>query len=453
MWQVLFRIPVRAGGLPDWFPLPVLVAAVILLVAAAAWYLSPRALFKVSAENWKSAAKWLAGFGVAVGVGLYAASIWWPEGIPVHGFGMMLFLAFLTCNWVAGRLARGVSFITVARGPKAGKDYLTETYPPEERQRRALDVIQDTAVLIFIGGLVSARMTYLFKTEEINSLGDLLLKLPMIWEGGIIFYGSLIGGLIVYLGIYFYLYHRRNARLDTFKLVDIAAPTLAIGLAIGRLGCLLNGCCYGQVACADCVVRPIHFPLSAPAALYRGGLVDLGYQTAAGFTLVDSHDDAAVVNKVAPNSAAERAGLRPGDRIVKANDKSIKSRDDLNAVFSGWPRGERLLRLELEDADGNSREVSFAPYTIGVHATQLYETISMLLLFLVLLAFRPLQTRDGQLMPLLMMGYGVHRWLNEMLRSDPRPEGLESWTSVALIVAGAILFVWLYTRPARAKGS
>jgi prolipoprotein diacylglyceryltransferase len=77
----------------------------------------------------------------------------------------------------------------------------------------------------------------------------------------------------------------------------------------------------------------------------------------------------------------------------------------------------------------------------------------MFLLFLLLLAFRPLQTRDGQLMPLLMMGYGVHRWLNEMLRSDPRPEGLESWTSVALIVAGAILFVWLYTRPARAKGS
>jgi phosphatidylglycerol:prolipoprotein diacylglycerol transferase len=77
----------------------------------------------------------------------------------------------------------------------------------------------------------------------------------------------------------------------------------------------------------------------------------------------------------------------------------------------------------------------------------------MFILFGLLLAYWPLRTRDGQLMPLLMMGYGVHRYLNELLRNDPRPVGLESWTSVALVVAGAILFVWLYARPIRAKAT
>ncbi|HEV3146401.1 MAG TPA: prolipoprotein diacylglyceryl transferase family protein [Gemmataceae bacterium] len=448
MYQVLFRIPVRAGWLPDNFPLPALVAVIILLLAAAAWFLAPRGLLNFASETWRNAAKWLAGFGVAVGLGMYIASLYWPDGIPVHGFGMMLFVAFLMCNWVAGTLATGVTFMTVASGPKAGKDFLAETYPPEERHRRALDVIQDTAVLIFVGGLVSARVTSLMYSN--HPIESWLWELPRIWEGGIILYGSVFGGAIAYAGCWLYWYRRHNARLDTFKLTDIAAPTLAVGLAIGRIGCLLNGCCYGQVACADCVVAPIHFPLSAYS---RYELVKHGYQTAAGFTLAEPSfpRDDAIVGKVAPDSAAERAGLQPGERIVKANDTAVRTRADLDGVLSNWPRGERELRLEVEDEDGNRRELSFAPRTIGLHPTQVYETISMFILFWVLLAYRPLQARDGQLMALFMMGYGLHRYLNELLRMDDRPEGFEKWWSVALVAAGAILFVWLFTRPARAK--
>jgi phosphatidylglycerol:prolipoprotein diacylglycerol transferase len=81
-----------------------------------------------------------------------------------------------------------------------------------------------------------------------------------------------------------------------------------------------------------------------------------------------------------------------------------------------------------------------------VHPTQLYEVVSMALLFLVLTAYYPLRRRPGQVMAVLMAGYGVHRYLNELLRDDPRPQGLESYTSIFLIAAGIVLWLYLQLR-------
>jgi prolipoprotein diacylglyceryltransferase len=457
MQQVLFFIPVKADWLPPFLPLPLLVFLVVLLFAAAAWFLAPRQLFGVPAESWKNTAKWLCGFGAAVGAGLYAASIYWPGGIPVHGFGMMLFVAFLLCNWVGGQLAKHGKFLTVASGPNQGKDYLDVTYPTEERTRRAQDFIQDTSVVLFICGLMGARITYILKENPPDSLWSFLIQLPMIWEGGIIFYGSMIGASVAFFAWYLFYYHYKKIRLDAFKLADIAAPPLALGLCLGRIGCLLNGCCYGQVACADCTVAPIHFPLSAPS---RFNLVRDGLQTAAGFTFDEFQPRAvgAIVGKVEPHSEAALAGLRPGDTIVEANDKPVDGPSDLDYVLSmeNWPRGGKELRLKIRDPNGGEpRLIAFKPTTIGLHPTQVYESISMFFLFWMLLAFWALRTHDGQVMALMMTCYGIHRWLNERLRNDPRPEGFETYSSVVLIICGAALFfalwLWPMIQPAKAE--
>jgi prolipoprotein diacylglyceryltransferase len=349
---------------------------------------------------------------------------------------------------VAGRLAAGTSFLTVARGANAGKEFLSATYPAEERARRGQDLIQDTSVVLFIGGLLGARITYLLKDPQINSVWKFLLALPMIWEGGIIFYGSVIGGIVVYAGWYLYLWYFRNIRIDTLKLVDIAAPALALGLCLGRIGCLLNGCCYGQVACSTCAVTPVHFPLSAPS---RYPLVSSGFQTAAGFTFSKTqspHTDGAIVGDVQPHSAAAVAGLRPNDVIVAANGKAVEAPADLDDLLSidNWPRGGRELTLVVRDPQKGEQTLSFTPYTIGLYPTQVYESVSMFILFWVLLAFFPIRMADGQVMALMMMCYAVHRWLNEMLRNDPRPEGFESQSSIGLLAAGLAFFVWLYFR-------
>src|SRR3954471_16357263 len=160
-----------------------------------------------------------------------------PDGIPVYGFGMMLFLAFIACTWLAARRS--------------------------EREGIRKETIQDLAIWIFLGGLIGARVTYLLTERPWLGFADFIKNLPAIWEGGIVFYGSLIGGTISYFVAYFLVFRKHGVR--TRRLLDAIPPSLAPGLWLGRLGCFLNGCCFGSVACASCpAVTPVAFPLAAP---------------------------------------------------------------------------------------------------------------------------------------------------------------------------------------------
>lgn len=346
------------------------------------------------------------------------------EGIPIYGFGMMLFLAFLICTWLAGRHAL--------------------------REGIAKETVQDLAIWIFVGGLLGARITYLLNENPRPGLWEFLKKLPMIWEGGIVLYGSVIGGVTSYFVAYYLIYRQRG--LQTRRFLDAIAPSVALGLALGRLGCFLNGCCYGQVACAECGVMAAHFPLSAPC---REVLVDAGYQTVAGFTLASpaaAGGEGVRVGAVDPASAAYAAGLRAGAVIVGVNGQPVQSRlelDRLLGTLTNWPRGRSSLELEYQPGPNEPTEtITIAPRTLGLYPTQVYETISMLLLMLVLLAYYPLRHNPGQICAVLMVGYGIHRYLNEILRDDPRPVGLESYGSVFLVVAGVLLWVWLWRKAA-----
>jgi phosphatidylglycerol---prolipoprotein diacylglyceryl transferase len=374
---------------------------------------------------------------------------WFPDGIPIYGFGMMLFVSFLVCTWLAGRRAERVGIPTT--------------------------FIQDLAIWIFVGGLLGARLTYLsnettwpslgelgfgkWLREVLGILGDMVLRLPRIWDGGIILYGSVVGALVGYLVGYLLVF--RKYKLSTLKLADVIAPTIAVGMALGRIGCFLNGCCYGQVACADCAVYAVHFPVAAPA---REALVDAGYQTVAGFTLAErqTRSGGALVGVVNPSSPAAAVGLRPGDLIVGVND-GVKEHEVRNSVdlastlgsLRGWPRGEPLVTLSVyhegdDPRAGDPVRLTFRPRTLGLYPTQPYEVVSMVLLFLLLLAYEPFRRHDGQVMAVLMMGYALHRYLNEILRDDPRPVWFERYSSVILFAAGALMWLWLQRRASRA---
>lgn len=98
--------------------------------------------------------------------------------------------------------------------------------------------------------IIGARIYYvIFSLEEFDSFWDIF----KIWEGGMAIYGGVIGGA---LGIVLYcLIHKKNF-LDVG---DIAAPSLVLGQAIGRIGCYFAGCCYG-IAVTDPSLT--WFPLS-----------------------------------------------------------------------------------------------------------------------------------------------------------------------------------------------
>jgi prolipoprotein diacylglyceryltransferase len=335
-------------------------------------------------------------------------------GLPIYGFGMMLFLAFVVCTWLASRRAERVGI-------------------PRER-------IQDLAIWLFVSGLLGARLAFIFAENRDVSLSVRLSQFFRVWDGGLVLYGSVAGGIVGYLLAYVFVL--RKHQISSWKLADVIAPAVAVGIALGRIGCLLNGCCYGAVACSHC--PSLSFPLPAPA---RFALVEEGYQTAAGFTLASPGREPARVGAVEPDSPAARSGLRAGDVIVEADGHEIHDAAELSSYLGDsmhWPRGKSDLTLAVLHP-GDKEQVTLPPirpWTLGLHPTQLYETISMVLLLFVLLAYEPFKRGDGELIAIVMVGYGLHRLLNESLRSDPRPEGLENYVSMLLIAAGLLLWVW-----------
>jgi prolipoprotein diacylglyceryltransferase len=511
MQQVLFRIPLKADWLPFGVPLWAVLLVLFLGVAALLYGCARYAgRWKLDQKNVQGAAVWVAVAGLIVGGLAYGFA---DSGLPIYGFGMMLFIAFVVCNWVGIRRA-------VSEGVRA-------------------ETIQDLAIWVILGGLIGARLTsFLSSARAPKNLWDFLVQFVSIWDGGIVLYGAVIGGLVSYLFAYCLVF--RKQRVSTLKLADILAPCLAIGLCLGRIGCFLNGCCYGQVACTNGPVVGVSFPLSAPP---RYELVNNGYQTAAGFTFVAGGgaivdnveaksleeklglarndvivqvDDAPVwtrddllryvnepppsakdekelrlevaspgvprrtvviapwkagvsvlhftlssipkpappvIDRIEPNSAAAAAGLKQGDVIEHADDRPILLAADLDQYigsFSTWPRGKNDLTLKVRSEDAAAaRTIHLWPWTLRLHPTQLYESISMFLLFWVLTFYYPFRRHDGQVMALLMICYAAHRYINELLRADERPEGFESWTSVVLFAAGVVMWLWLARRPAQ----
>jgi membrane-associated protease RseP (regulator of RpoE activity) len=129
--------------------------------------------------------------------------------------------------------------------------------------------------------------------------------------------------------------------------------------------------------------------------------------------------------------------------------------DRLDDLVRDWPRGKSRLQLSVE-RDGKTVDLpSFSPLTVGLYPTQLYETVSMVLLILLLLAFYPYRRHDGQLMVVLMIGYAVHRYLNETLRIEPSYTGgltLSQWGSVIVLVLALVMegYLW-WSMPSRWK--
>jgi phosphatidylglycerol:prolipoprotein diacylglycerol transferase len=265
-----------------------------------------------------------------------------------------------------------------------------------------------------------------------------------IWDGGLVFYGSVIGGAVGYFLAYFLVLQKYG--ISNWQMADIIAPCTALGLALGRVGCLLNGCCYGNVACPDC--PSVSFPLPSPP---RVAMVARGYQTAAGFT-VESWTP--VVSRVEPGSPASAAGLRPGDQIIKVGVNDVAVLRDLDDAFRSaqWPRGQNELTLTVKRGGEPVRLPPFVPRTVGLHPTQVYESVSMVFVFLLLMAYYPFRRRDGEVMVLFMVCYGVHRFLNEMLRVDTDPVAfgmtLSQNISVAVLLLAALLMLVLWRRPA-----
>jgi phosphatidylglycerol:prolipoprotein diacylglycerol transferase len=132
------------------------------------------------------------------------------EPLPIYGFGVML-CAALAAGW----------FLCLAHA---------------ERDGLSRDAVAGTYFAAAVSGLLGARLLYvLTNLRDFTSLADALA----FRSGGLVFYGGALGGLA---GSFLYA---RHYRVPWLAWADVAAPSLALGSTLGRVGCYLAGCDYG----------------------------------------------------------------------------------------------------------------------------------------------------------------------------------------------------------------
>ncbi|MGF1632886.1 MAG: prolipoprotein diacylglyceryl transferase [Phycisphaerae bacterium] len=282
--------------------------------------------------------------------------------LPVFGYGLMLVIGFLTAIELARYLARRVGIDP--------------------------DVPTNLGILALVSGVAGARIVYLLQyggTYFDPSAGFVtnLVAAVDIRSGGLVYYGGFLGGFGV-LFVYALL-----KKLPIRRTMDIAAPALAIGIAFGRIGCLLNGCCWG----ANCELPwALEFPYESPPYVeaWRNGEID-----------------------VPPELLVQTA---EGDRLVPA--EQARTLPDLRALAE-------------------------AQHSPAVHPTQLYSAITGFGIAAVVLLFLTLPHAAGQGLGLVMMLEGASRFVIEGLRIEPQYAlglTLSQWLGVCVVLAGLALF-------------
>lgn len=160
----------------------------------------------------------------------------------VNSYGVMLALAFIF----------GI-FLALKKAEKRGIDNNT---------------IINLAFIVMISAIVGSRLFYvLFHLEEFKGRW-IYTFLPIqpdgsIGLGGLIFLGGFLGALLSG-AIYIHM-----KKISFWKVVDSVTPSLALGLFFGRIGCFLNGCCFGKACDLPWAVT---FPPNSPAGYQMAGI-------------------------------------------------------------------------------------------------------------------------------------------------------------------------------------
>jgi phosphatidylglycerol:prolipoprotein diacylglycerol transferase len=127
--------------------------------------------------------------------------------VTIHAYGLMMALGFLAAGALASWGFR--------------------------RRGLPTDTVYMALIAAVVGGLVGAKLNY-------------VIIEPQFWPEsllngrGFVWYGGLIGGTLGVVGVLL------ATRTPLGPAVDAIAPGLAVGYGLGRIGCLLNGCCYGH---------------------------------------------------------------------------------------------------------------------------------------------------------------------------------------------------------------
>jgi len=132
--------------------------------------------------------------------------------LTIYSYGLMVAIAFLLGIYIARIEAR--------------------------RKNIKIDLVYDLSFYLVIGSLVGARLYYLIFSNPSSFIKD-PASIFKVWQGGLAIHGAILGGVVA--GLIFCKFYK----VGFWKFADLVAPSIILGQAVGRIGCFLNGCCYG----------------------------------------------------------------------------------------------------------------------------------------------------------------------------------------------------------------
>jgi phosphatidylglycerol:prolipoprotein diacylglycerol transferase len=243
-------------------------------------------------------------------------------------------------------------------------------------------VITNIALYCLIAGVIGSRAFYVI--HHLDQFQRRWSSIFGIWQGGLEFYGGVIFALPVIV-----LYLRHN-KLPIRRYLDILAIGLMLGVAFGRIGCFLNGCCFGK-------------PTQLPWAI-RFPYLSFAYRSQ--------------VNPNPERNRLERQLKLPEDEFFGYPD------DDGHWVQDWKPKKNLTEEQKIEVTKGKYR-------CLPVHPAQLYSCANAAFWCLALYLFwrraqkaelagssSRLFTKPGCTFALAFIVYGVTRFLIESLRDD-----------------------------------
>jgi len=341
------------------------------------------------------------------------------RGLPIHAWGVMLLVAMTSAIGVAAW-----------RGRRLGID-------PE--------LIFTLAFWVVVPGIIGARAFYVIEYWDHfqrQTFGQTVTAVINVTQGGLVVYGSFIGAVVGLVG-FFHKY--KMPRLAT---LDLIAPSLMLGVAIGRVGCFLNGCCFGGISDLPWAVTFPSSPVPSPAYIYQVEHADAFLQ---GLKFVGDPSNDPVITEVQRGSAAEKQGLEPGERVVWINGRLARTVEHAQWILMHAQRAEKEIAIRTH----GSASVAAWPVTgppprsEPVHPTQLYSSLNGLVLFLLLLAYARVRRRDGQVFALLLTLYPVTRFVIEIIRTDEPGvfgTGLTISQTTSLVLLFGAVVLWGYVR-------
>lgn len=369
---------------------------------------------------------------------------------PIKSYGAMLTIGFLSAIWLSIKRA--------------------------ERMKMDPDIVLNIGMVCLVCGVVFARVFYVahYWTTSFKYQPSPIMAALNFTQGGLEYYGGLIGaiiGAIVYMAI-----KKVSIRMYT----DLLAPATAFGLAFGRIGCLLNGCCWGGV-CVDAaghqtVPWGIQFPHGSPAQMRQWENRQLTLPAELLFTS-RGLDTARPVSASAVNMPVEKRQKMQNDfKAIQTKIEEAAANGDKPALEALHKQFESLKRRNVETfarlnilrystsfpsrkdptRDGTATEIQdlAAKYgSVPVHPAQLYASINALIISWVLLEILYRRKRHGVVFAWLCILYPITRIILEMVRVDNPHDSagltISQAVSLGMIAFGIVWLLVLYRLPLR----